>query len=227
MKFQTSILLLFLSILLWASCRKDKFEQYDENKLGVDYFPLKPKMYHEYSVERITFDAFNQKSDTVHLIMRNEQDTFFKDNLGRTAMRYIQYTRNMNETQWSSERTYYYVSQKTHIESVVENKRSVILTFPVLEESVWDLNTYNKEPQYLLIYDKKLESYNNGFIQSNQSIEITRFGRDLPFEVNSWKEIYAVDIGLVSKEYTNIDLLDNNYPSGTKEKIELISYGFK
>jgi hypothetical protein len=160
------------------------------------------------------------------LIERIEQDTFFKDNLGRNAMRIEVFTKDSNAAQWESVRSYYYVGLKTHVEAVIENKRNVILTLPMHEESVWDYNTYNNQPQYLLMYSKKMDSYSNGIIQAGRSMEITRLGRDLPFESNYWKEIYSEGIGLVSREYTNIEFV-NNIPSGIKENKELIEYGYK
>lgn len=213
-------------MMLWFSCRKDKFEDFDNNQLGTNYFPIKTKMYHQYKVKIIHFDAFNQTSDTLHLIERIEQDTFFKDNLGRNAMRIEVFTKDSNAAQWESVRSYYYVGLKTHVEAVIENKRNVILTLPMHEESVWDYNTYNNQPQYLLMYSKKMDSYSNGIIQAGRSMEITRLGRDLPFESNYWKEIYSEGIGLVSREYTNIEFV-NNIPSGIKENKELIEYGYK
>lgn len=214
------------SLLLLNSCRKDRFETYDNTKNGSAFFPIKEDLYHVYKVDRIIYDAFNNRTDTSHFIIKIHQDTFFYDNLERKAMRFVQYTRDIRHNAWDTIRSYYYVGLNTHIESVIENQRNVILTLPIIEESVWDFNTYNTFPQYLLTYSQHLDSYQNDSIKAGESIEVMRLGRNLPFEENYWREIYSSGIGLVSREYTNIEIIDNRL-SGIKEKKELIQYGIE
>ena len=226
MRFGFYILTLSLFTLLFGSCRKDRKQNPEDREIGSQYMPIKEGMYHIYEVNRIIFDAFNNKSDTSSLIIKEIQDSFFTDNIGNKAIRYYRLTRDANATEWEEERAYYHVLRNTHIESVIENQRYIRLTLPVIKESVWDINTYNNSSQYLLFYSQLIENYTNGTINGGKSVEITRLGRDLPFEENFFKEVYSANIGMVSREFTSIETI-NNRLEGIKEKFELIEYGIE
>jgi len=218
------IYILTLFLILLGSCRKDRKQIPEDREIGSQYMPFKEGLYHIYEVNRITFDAFNNKSDTVSLIIKEMQDTFFTDNLGNKAIRYYRLTRPINATSWAEERAYYHVLLNTHIESVIENQRYIRLTLPVILESVWDINTYNYKSQYLLYYSQLIDNYSNGIINGGKSVEISLLGREMPFEEHFFREVYSEGIGLVSREFTSIELI-NNRLEGIKEKFELIEYG--
>jgi hypothetical protein len=223
----SSFWILVFSCCLLGSCRKDNFENPEDKNKGTQYFPIQPGLYHEYLVDRIVFNSFSNTSDTQALHIRIEQDTFFEDNTGRTAMRAKEFSKKQGEENWAEERMFYYVAANSHIESIRENFREVRFSFPVVLSANWDKNVYNTTPPYLLYYDQFIPKYSlNDSLAFENCVAVKRLGRIIPFEENTWNETYAAKVGLIEREYVFIETI-NNQTGGIKEKVKLIKYGIQ
>lgn len=212
--------------LFGTSCRKDNFEDPNDKNKGTEYFPIAPGLFHEYYIDRIVFNSFSNTSDTLALHIRIEQDTFFTDNTGRTAMRVYEYSKKQGVENWEETRVFYYIDAGTHIEKMQENYREVVLSFPVVLSANWDKNVYNSDPPYMLYYQQYKPLFILDSFSFDNCIEVRRLGRVIPFEENTWIETFASKIGLIEREFVFIESI-NNKIGGVKEKIKLIDYGIR
>ena len=162
------ILAVFLLVLSWKACKKDRLDDYKIDESSVVYFPLKPGMFHEYKVRQIVFDAFNNTADTFDLLIRDNQDTFFTDNIGRKAMRVERSFLNPVSLMTDSIKVFYYVVSNSHVEQVMNNIRTVKMSFPVGTELVWDVNSLNKSNRFSVFYENSSDTLSvNGVSYEN------------------------------------------------------------
>jgi hypothetical protein len=219
------VLYLLFILLLIGSCRKDNFIE-GEREIGQSYFPLDTGFFQEYTVYKIEFDAFQNQSDTKQYILRIEQDTFFTTALNQRAMRYKEMTKENDSAGWNEIRHHYYIKNQFYVENIMENERKMILSFPVQNELIWDLNAYNKLDENLLYYETVHQPLSIGAYSFDSTVIIKSLSRSSFLVEKNYVEVYASNIGLVYREFTNIET-QNNRRQGIKEKFELISYGRK
>jgi hypothetical protein len=219
------VLYLLFILLLMGSCRKDNFIE-GEREIGQSYFPLDTGFFQEYTVYKIEFDAFQNQSDTKQYILRIEQDTFFTTALNQRAMRYKEMTKENDSAGWNEIRHHYYIKNQFYVENIMENERKMILSFPVQNELIWDLNAYNKLDENLLYYETVHQPLSIGAYSFDSTVIIKSLSRSSFLVEKNYVEVYASNIGLVYREFTNIET-QNNRRQGIKEKFELISYGRK
>lgn len=219
------LLFVFLLVLSWKACKKDRLDDYKIDESSVVYFPLKPGMFHEYKVRQIVFDAFNNTIDTFNLLIRDNQDTFFTDNIGRKAMRVERSFLNPISLIADSVKVFYYVVSNSHVEQVINNVRTVKMSFPVGTELVWDVNSFNKSNRFSVFYENLSDTLSVNGVSYENCVTVKRLGPNPMFEEKFWKEIYSKEIGLIWREFSNVEAL-NSIPTGFKEKYELLRYGY-
>ncbi len=222
---KNKILYLIFFVVMLGACRKDNFIE-GERDIGQSYFPLDTGFFQEYNVFKIEFDAFQNKSDTTQFILRIEQDTFFTTALNQSAMRYKEMKKENDSADWKEIRHHYYIKNQFYVENIMENERKMILSFPVQNELIWDLNSYNKLDENLLYYEKVHQPFNISSYSFDSTVIIKSLSRSSFLVEKNYVEVYASNIGLVYREFTNIET-QNNRRQGIKEKFELISYGRK
>lgn len=176
-----------------------------------------------YKVNEIVFDDFTNTSDTFNYQILEKNDTFFKDNLGRRAIKIDRYKRLSDTSLWKYLNSWYAVKASDMVERIEDNKRLVKLSFPVTEEAVWNSNAFNMDNANTVFY---------GFINQKYNLDTFRFKSALSVEstnINnenrerSFREIYVRGIGLVFKNQVMIDKFGTQI-RGFKIKYQLIRH---
>jgi len=180
--------------------------------MGYDYFPDSTGHYVIYLVDSIwTDDAFNRK-DTFLFKLKERIESKFIDNEGRWSQRLERFKTDTNldfvfsdiSDVWFATRT------ATRAEKVEENVRYVKLIFPVQNDEQWNGNAFNTEEDYGIDY--KLMNVHEPFtvpvtnIHFDSTVTVLQIDRKAILGLNLYaKEVYALNVGLVYKEFFSVD----------------------
>ena len=215
---------LYISIVLvFNACKKDEFElRY--KPVDKQYFSSQIGAYSIYKVHEIIFDDFTNTVDTTDYQVMEVNESHFRDNLDRDAIRIDRYRRPDDSTAWTYMNTWYAVVNNSMAERVEDNKRLVKLSFPISAEATWNANTFNTDNAnnvfYVLMHDKyKMDNFKFDSVVSVEST--TRI--NLTVE-RVFKEVYAKGIGLVYKNHVNTDS-GGGLKRGFKITYTLYKYG--
>lgn len=191
-------------ILVFDACKKDEFEL-RHKPVDKQYFSSQIGAYSIYNVHEIIYDDFTNTVDTFDYQVMELNESHFRDNLDRDAIRIDRYKRPNDTTAWTYLNTWYSVVDGQMAERVEDNKRLVKLSFPISAEATWNANSYNTDNAnnvfYVLMHQKyKLDTFRFDSVVSVEST--TRI--NLTVE-RVFKEVYAKGIGLVYRNQVNTD----------------------
>lgn len=196
---------IILCFLLLNSCKKDEYETVNRS-YGKGYSSTRPGSYNIYKVEEIIYDDFFNTIDTFRYQLKESNQSFFTDNLGRKALRIERYKMNTNN-QWDLLNVWYSVEDNVSYERVEENIRYVKLSFPLNEEVVWNLNAYNSENSNYVYYNLINQKYSLDSFKFDSAISVKSDPVSSSLRQREYNEVYARNIGLV---YQNIVHIDKN-----------------
>lgn len=222
------VLFLLVILLSWSACKKNRLEEIPTATERFAYFPLNPGNSYTYKLYRITFDAFNDRSDTMNWLVKDVHDTFFTDNMGRKALRVFRYLNrgNLSEDNWDTTYAYYVVRDEGHIELVYNNRRDVVFSLPIAQGVVWNTHVFNELEEHWLYYtisDSDVVIHSQDFKDCIQvrSLQGPYFNPNV-----SRIDVYAPLVGLVKREYNHVVNLSGR-PQGIKDLFEIIEYEIK
>lgn len=212
------ILFLFSAALFFTACKKEIIPA-DEVELGKDYYPLAIGHYVEYDVDSIIYNDFTKTTDTFKLQFRDEIESEFLDNEGRTSYVIQRYYRQDSTYTWTENKAYYATTTSFKLEIVENNLRFIKLVYPVKLNTRWYGNTYipaasNEELKWYDSWDYKYENvgepYSNGKLQFGNTLTVnevdyTEGEPTISTDYSAYtysKEVYAKNVGLVYRELT-------------------------
>lgn len=215
--FNQVFLFVFFAVAI-VSC---KVEVQPEPFFGYDYFPDSVGHYIIYKVDSIwTDDAFNRK-DTYEFGLKEYVESMFTDNEGRPSQRIERYKdfsvepysfSNISDV-WFATRT------EARAEKIEENVRYVKLIFPLQNDKQWDGNAFNTEEDYGQEY--KMMNVHEPFtvpvtnITFDSTVTVLQIDWQPAFDYSIYKlEVYALNVGLVYKEYYNVSKQQDNQTGG-------------
>lgn len=206
-----------------VSCRKDKFE--DKNReFGKEFVNNRVGSSITYNVMEIQFDEIFQKNDTSYYQLKEFFESEFIDNKGNVAQRIERHKRATDTSNWVALGVYYQVVTESAIERVEENIRFLKLTFPVAEDNFWNYNSLNNLPKRYYFYEKIRQNYKTGSYNFDVTTTVTTEPELDIFTDFYHEEIYAKGIGLVFKNYTNIEINPQKLKRGFKYIYTLKEY---
>jgi hypothetical protein len=236
MAFKKIIYLFFLAIIA-CSCKKD--EPVSSNDLGYSYFPTEIKRYIIYDVDSIVHDDFTNTIDTFKYQLKEYIDISFTDNAGRNTLRIERSVKYYNPSvpyssiPWTLKNVWYANRTNTTAERVEENQRYVKLIFPVVNKKSWNGNASNTLGEKEYVYTEVNVPKTIGPISSDSTLSVTQQNSENLIEKKYYVEVYAKNIGMVSKEI--IDVQSNTIipgvpimeriTSGLEFKMYINSYG--
>jgi len=192
---------LFLMCLLLISCKK---EVETPMGLGYRYYPTTLKHYYIYQTDSVYVDCKFGVRDTFRFETLEIYDTLFQDALGRDAIRIEVYKRNVGANDWGVPRIYHTNTFPTRAERTEENIRFVKLIFPIVEGAEWDINDFNFLDEKIAILKNTHQSFMSNNVQYDSTVTSLLQDEENLLDKNYEVEIYALDIGLIYQERTNI-----------------------
>lgn len=212
-----SLIVLIFSGLMY-SCRK---EDQPVVKMGYDYFPIEVGRFITYEVTEINIDQAVSVNDTVTYQLKEKIESQFIDNQGRPSLRIERYSRLNDTLPWVIKDVWYATRTASIAEKVEENERYIKLAFPVKEDQSWNGNNFNILPAWEYTYSdigvaKTIASLNfekTVTVQQRNNVNFIEFEK-------AW-EIYAEGIGLIKKQFVDLDL---NNGDTTNIRLGIILY---
>ena len=186
------------------ACKKDKFESVNTSN-DKKYFSLKIGSYSEYSVQDILYDDFKNTIDTLNYQIKEVNESSFKDNLGRNAIRVDRYIRNNDTINWDYLNTWYAAIDAHSVERVENNSRKIVISFPISYDAVWNSNEFNMDYVNNVFYTSFHKPYTINSTRYDSSISIESVVISNSVKERAYKEVYVKNIGLVYKNIVFID----------------------
>ena len=209
-------------ILFALGCKKDNYETIIRST-GKNYFNNIKGSSNIYKIEEIIYNDFFNTIDTQRYFLKEKNDTFFNDNLGRKSMRIYRYKSIKDTTKWQFLNAWYSTVDNFTAERVEDNKRLVKLSFPLTEDAIWNYNAFNTDNGLNLFYDFIHQKYTLNTIVFDSAIAIKSETIVNLVKERQYQEVYVNYIGLVYKNQINLDK-NGNLKRGYKIKQTLIKH---
>ena len=205
-----------LLALLFVGCVKPSNEI--TANYNYEYFPLEVGQWSEYEVEEVFHTALS--IDTSRYWLKEVITESFEDLGGRTSYRIERFWKTNMQDEYTIKDVWYANRTQNSAERIEENVRFVRLIFPLSLEKEWDGNLFNVHEEW----NHEVDSLHVPLTLNNLVFDsvayISQYDNVNPFQNQVASEIYAKNVGLIKKDYVNID---NNI--GNEIRMELVSYG--
>lgn len=214
------------------ACKKDAVEKPLDMKYS--YFPMDTGRWVEYTVDSIVWNDFYPESDSRHVDtfnfkIRESLDSYFIDIQGKQALKIVRYKKVNDTSAWFIKDVWFANLTNTTAEKVEENQRYIKLVFPLKDGSSWNGNEYNTMDAWA--YECKSVDAPlviNGLSFDSAAV-ILQYDQTTLINRIYGKEVYAKNVGLVFKEYINVETnpSDMSVKNGMKYKMQVTAWGKK
>lgn len=200
-KFSRYNLFFCLSIFTAIFSCKKQDESIDKK---TEYFGLEKGNFVEYEVTYMFHDSLLQKHDTIIYQLKTLIGDTILDNVGRIASEFHRFQRKNSTLPWEETDIWTAIIVDNRAELIEENQRKVKLIFTPTLEKVWDINAFNNIGTVEAFYSS---------IDESKTINNLTFENTLTVEEENYKtllenkrkfEVYAKNIGMISKTYKNL-----------------------
>ncbi len=211
MKYLSPILLL----IIIASC---KSKETPPAEMFYSYAPNEIGSWIEYEVEEVFHSSLGK--DTIHYFLIEKITNDFIDNEGRLTLKIERSWKDSLQGTYITKDIWFGNKTKTTYEKVEENQRFTKLIFPISTSQKWDGNAFNNLTNWEYTYtDLHVEKTINNLL-FDSTITVKQIDNINPFQHQVASEIFANNIGMVHKEYINID-----NGEGNEIRMKVIAYG--
>jgi hypothetical protein len=185
-------------VIFVLNCCSEKNITLDEDRLGLDYFPLEVGQYRVYDVYEILYNI--SSFDTLAYELRESVVNSFENSEVSTTYT-INREKRLNDTElWKLDSVWTARKTKAIAVSIENNISLVKVVFPIEDKINWDANIFNSSGERLFTYDLNVEPMTIGNEEFSDLVKVIQ-SDILENIVNQDQrhEIYAKGIGLISK----------------------------
>ncbi len=224
------ILKLWLVLLVLATACSEKTLSPDNNRLGLEYYPLEAGQFRTYQVKEIQYSI--SSFDTLNYQLRESVAGTFENLEGNTSYTIHREKRDNEQAEWKLDSVWTARKSSATLVSVENNVPVIRLVFPIANKLRWDANKFNQANEKWFEYetdepDSTLAGQTfTGLIKVIESdIEENIVNRDERYAV------YAPEVGLVIRwgitlGFCTVDCPDQKtIESGRFIQQTLIDYG--
>lgn len=218
---RNSFLLLFLFFSFFSSCKKDT-PLTSEPDLGFDYFPLETGSWIIYDVDSVVHDDYLDSVISFSFQIMETVESKYTDFSGKEVFRIERYKRAGSSSPWIISDVWAAHINASRAERFEENTWYVKLIFPVRDAARWNGNAFNSmdEDEY-----EYTEVDVPGLVNGHQFDSTLTVLQEDDLNVISKlfsEEKYARNIGMVYRQYINLDLQKD---AGLEMTMKINSYG--
>jgi hypothetical protein len=207
---KTDVIVLFFTLLVYASsCKKEELVESDQS-VDFSYFPLLEGHWAEYEVDSIV----HYDSDDTYLVdtaisnfrfyMREEVDSSFMDGENQQAFVIRRYRRDADTLPWTLMEVGTAKITPYSAQEVENNIRFVRLEFPIRTSSEWNGNAYNYYPVENYSYESVHDPLQVGSFSFDSTVTVIQ--NDFVSQINrvNKKEVYGAQVGLLFKQADSV-----------------------
>ena len=190
--------------------------------LGYDYFPTTSGTYIDYQVDSVNYGI---NVDTTSFQLREVITEDFVDEEGQRAYQLGRFKRATANDEWVQTDVWTIKRTNNTAERVEENERFIRLVFPLEEGKNWDGNSFNQRDPWnysCASFDEPYSWQGVSFSQTafiEQRTNLNLVDQELAYE------IYARNIGLVFKKFTDL-AFQGGQIQGVDMELRYIDHGF-
>ncbi len=209
---------------------------------GLEYYPLTIGRFVEYQADSTVFTELPKDTLYFKYRIKEKLEEEFTDNEGNKSYRLIRYIKPFNSQipydsmSWQVKEAWLVKANTNRVQVQENNQLFTKLIFPSLENASWDGNAYNAlgKSTYRYEYvDKALSIHSISFskvLKVNQKIDTSNL------IINHLEyEQYAANVGLIFREYTQLESntivpnvpVKNRIEKGIIYKLTILSYGIE
>ena len=207
------------AVFTLSACKKQTANPPD---LGFNYYPAEAGSWIVYDVDSIAHNDNNNTIDTFRFQLRETIESVFEDDEGRESLRIERYRRADSSHPWVLGDVWYSTRTLTGLEQVEENQRYLKLKFPPGAGDRWDGNAFNDQQRQDYEYtevDMAATVNGNSF---DSTLYVKQIDETNLIEIRFANERYARGVGMIFKEYTDLDLQTG---AGTEVTMQVHSWG--
>lgn len=225
-KYRSLVIIPILLVTVFFACKKEA----TTIKMHYNYYGLIPGKYIIYNVKEMYHDDASNIHDTTIYQLKTYIGQDYIDNQGRTAKEFKRFKRNTNTEPWVLSDVWTSIIDDYKAELVEENQRIVKMVFATTNDKVWNPNMFNVyEPlEYNYINLHKSNTFNSVKFDSTITVDQGSFSSLINSE--RMYEVYATNVGLVSKVYKKLIIADfdsTNVKKGSEIYYNFVSHGFE
>jgi|AntRauTorckE5430_2_1112549.scaffolds.fasta_scaffold08644_4 hypothetical protein len=219
-------LILYLSLaLIILGCEKNTVEPTINH--SSKYQPLALGYSWLYLADSIVFySSQTQKPDTFQYLIKQQITDKFINNEGQEVFVISQSYTSYSNSKWTFSSTFTLHKDVNSLVRTFEDVTTVTLSFPFEVSKKWDGNQYNSKSKIECYYDLVHRALTAQTMQYDSTTVIMREQETNLVTSKFEKEVYAVNVGLISKHYefvTGLDTINPN-PKGNKITYTLIRF---
>jgi hypothetical protein len=162
--------------------------------------------YIEYDVIHILHDDEVDIHDTLKFRIKTVIGDTFTDNQGRISNKYLRYTWDDMVDNWKIKDVWSIILNGKNAELVDENQRLIYLTFPIQLDFYWNPSIYTVGSNENYFFNKIHTPTKLGNFQFDSTVTVIQNNYYTLVDYKKQHEIYAKNIGLISKFYKNLKI---------------------
>lgn len=218
-------LLLFIAFVLsLVACKDDS----DTTAIswGRNYLPLKVGQEAIYEVDSILYDDFSGKIDTLHFQRREWVESSYLDDTKQIVYRVEIALRIDESSPWRTVEVQGRQLIDNRYESIIGNKRTIELIFPLSEGKRWDANARNTEDER----EYRLQAVHQAFelsdtVSFDSTATVLQEEEENLIERYFIEEKFATNVGRIYRRDQSLQTaLNGTIESGYDVSMRLISF---
>lgn len=211
-----------IGLLYVSSCKKDTPVS-PVPDLGFQYFPLNLGYYTVYDVDSVVHDDFLDSVKPYKYQLKELVESKYTDNEGKETFRIERYKRANASDAWVIADVWAAQVSATRAEKFEENTWFLKMIFPVKINEKWNGNAFNSaEPMEYEYTEVHAPAVING-LDFDSTVTILQAEDVNAISKLFAKEMYAKNVGMIWREYINLDLQKD---SGLVMTMKISSYGY-
>jgi hypothetical protein len=218
----------FILVLLFSACKKEKSEA---PKMYFNYFGLTPGRYVMYDVLEVEHDVnLIIPHDTSRYQLKTFIGGIYTDNFGREAREFKRYKRNTSSDPWVLADLWTAIIEDYKAELVEENQRVIKLVFAPTTDKTWNPNAFNSNEVTESYYENIHSAATLNGVSYDSILTVRQGYFKSLIDYQNKSEVYATNIGLISKSYKNLKIagFDTlNVKKGNEIHYKCIGFGFE
>ncbi|MDR0940684.1 MAG: hypothetical protein LBM68_00490 [Bacteroidales bacterium] len=220
-------LIIYIGIILVATaCNSVDPQPIEAN--GFNFIPLEQGSVTEYKQTLVHIDLPAGIYDTTEWLLRETMGEQISQSGDSKIYRIEVQRRGINDTAWQPYTVYELQVSNEQIVRVEANTAIVVLRFPMEEGKTWQGNALNTMPNEKFQYRKlNIDTTIQTIVYDSVCEVVHRDFLNL-YTLQSQKELYRRNVGLIRKEIYNVESQENDFPGNfniTTPLLDRLTYG--
>lgn len=196
------------SLLLLASCRETV--ELPPTFSGPEFFTYDSGQLRIYEVDSFIHSSQADSVQYRSILFRELATGWIPNNDGSMSLRMERSVSSDTGKTWQMNKIFSVQPRSTHAEWWEDNRRTIVLSYPVREKRNWNGNALNNLDPQTFTYGSIRSGYNNGWLSAERAVRVNRQAdSNFLYRISEY-EWYGKDLGLMYRQYINLEKQPGN-----------------